>query len=120
MDLKFDAEFMSQVVSKAILDGISQDQRDALLAAAVEALVTPKRTTYGMTPKTPIQEAFESAAEIACRQIAHETLTQDARFMDRVRELTREAIERALSAEGGEELRRKILAAITDSAAASW
>ncbi len=121
MDLKFDQQLMSQIVSKAILEGVSAEQRDTLLAAAVDALITPERGSYGVKPKTPIQEAFEAAAKNACHQVAAQMIAEDPQFMQTVRDLTREAIDKALSADTweAEEVRRKILGAIAESAAAS-
>jgi hypothetical protein len=123
IDLKFDQDTMSAIVTKAILDGLGQDQRDLLIQQAVTALVTPARGgMYSSTPKTPIQEAFESAATQVCHRVAAEILTQDAAFLERVRELTREAISTAMAADSSaaEDLRRKILSAIAEAGAQHW
>lgn len=94
MDVKIDADAMSMVVSKAILEGISAEQKEALLEQAVTALITPvQRDRYSTTPaKTPLQEAFEDAARRAVQTVAYEMVEANTAFNARVREMVGEAI----------------------------
>lgn len=68
MQLNLNDEQMRSVVTAAILQTISPEQRDTLIQEALKSLLVPKQSDYYGTKKTPIQEAFERAAfQVAMR-----------------------------------------------------
>jgi hypothetical protein len=96
--LTIDSTAMQAIVSKAILEGIDQNQRDALLEQAVRyLLVAPPKQGYGAPePKTPLQSAFDQAVGVAVNGVAREMVEGNQRLQQRIRELMSEAIESIL------------------------
>lgn len=79
-DLKvtIDPEQISEFVQAAILDAISTEARDAIVAKAVEALITPKESVHGFRKTaTPLQDAFDMAVRGAAITIARERIDND-------------------------------------------
>lgn len=72
MNISMNEEQMTALVSKAIFDGLTQEAKDEMLQKALRHLMTKEKSSYGYEPKrTPLEEAFQSAARI----VAHETAT---------------------------------------------
>ena len=116
MDVKIDAEAMSAVVSRAILEGVSSEQRDLLLEQAVKALVTPpQRESWRAGPPdpTPLQGAFDRAAQTVVNKVAMEMVGENEEFAQRVRELVGEAI--SVAADRDYDLKAKIGCAVADA-----
>lgn len=107
MDVRIDADAMTAVVSRAILDGISTEQRDLLLEQAVTALVTPQKTnSWDRAGTTPLQDAFARAAQTVVNKVAMEMVEANEEFTQRVRDLVGEAI--AVAAETDYDLKDKV------------
>jgi hypothetical protein len=119
MDVKIDADAMTAVVSRAILEGISTEQRDLLLEQAVTALVTPvKKDRYSLDPATtPLQEAFRLAAQRVVNQVATEMVEANPEFVAKVHEMVGEVIVKAAEEDYG--LKSKIQYAVAE-ALISW
>lgn len=114
MDVKIDTEAMTAVVSRAILEGISTEQRDLLLEQAVTALVTPAKTnSWDRTGTTPLQNAFNLAAQTVVNKVAFEMVEANEPFARRVRDLVGEAI--ATAAETDYDLKEKVGRAVADA-----
>lgn len=75
-DLKIPEGEISALLSKAILDQLSEATRDRLVSDAISYLLTKKDTNYYThgPAKTPLQDAFESAMMTTARDIAEEVL----------------------------------------------
>ena len=111
MDVKIDTEAMTAVVSRAILEGISTEQRDLLLEQAVTALVTPKKVnSWDRDGVTPLQEAFARAAQATVNRVAYEMVETNEAFVARIREMIGEAI--AAAAEEDYNLKEKVVQAV--------
>lgn len=112
MDVKIDAEAMQSVVAKALMEGISTEQRDLIMEQAVKALITPPKNSYGRVDgQTPLQDAFDMAATSAVRTLAREAIEKHPEFRERVDAMLGEAITNAL--QGSEyDLRIKVQEAV--------
>lgn len=78
MKIELGPEQVKEFVQAAIMDSISAESRDAIVAKAVESLITPRESTYGFRKNsTPLQEAFDGAVQSAARQIVQERLEVD-------------------------------------------
>lgn len=75
-----DAGVVSALIGKTILEAIGPEQRDALIAAAVDKMVrSTEHTEYGrkIVDPSPIQVAFEAAVREACGRIVREYIDSD-------------------------------------------
>lgn len=115
MDVQINPDAMAALVSKAILEGIDNEQRNLLLEQAVTALVTPvKNERWSTDPgKTPLQEAFARAAQVVVNKVAMELVEANEEFAARVRDLIGEAI--AVAAESDYGLKEKVGRAVADA-----
>lgn len=112
MDIRFDEGAMRQVVSKAILEQVSPDSRDQIIAAAVESLLRPQRTSSWGAGPTPLQEAFDQAARIAVLQVARDVVAEHPEFLARVRGMVGDVVESVLRADDDGELRQRVADAV--------
>lgn len=85
MDLKIDADTVREVVQKAILDKITPEQRDAMLTAALQHLVSPTFNQYSRRSESPLQVAFEAAVGEAARKFATEIVNSDPAILDKIK-----------------------------------
>jgi hypothetical protein len=74
MTLIMDEAAVSQIITKAILEGLGTEQRDQILAQAVAFLTTPTKDNYGRAGKTPLQNAFDMALSGCATKVAREVL----------------------------------------------
>jgi hypothetical protein len=93
-EIKIESDAMQAIVSKAILEGIDGDQRQAILEQAVAALITPRgERGYGRPePTTPLQDAFDAAVRGVVNEVAREVVVDDPALRDKVRELITSAM----------------------------
>lgn len=77
---------MEPLVAKAILDALTDEVREKLIADAIKHLMTPVSNGYGSrTARTPLQDHFDSALAAVSRSVAEEVIAADGRFEDAVR-----------------------------------
>lgn len=69
--ITINAEAMQSVVSKAVLDGLTEEHRNLVLEEAAKFLITPIKDTYGRAGLTPLQQAFNAALDQAVMVTAH-------------------------------------------------
>ncbi len=76
MDLRLNDEQLQSVLSTAILEFITPENRDAMIKEAVAYLLKtpPKEPFSNRTPDPPLQEAFKRAVSNAANKIAQELL----------------------------------------------
>lgn len=114
-DIKIESDAMQAIVSKAILEGIDDNQRDAIMEQAVAALITPRgERRYGVEPTTPLQDAFERAVQQTVGQIAHEMVSENQALLAKVCELVTDAMAEAVK-EPHTKLREAVNRAVADS-----
>jgi len=89
MELKITPEQMTQLLSTTILDKISKEDRDVLIAKAIEHLLTPaqKDPYYKVNSDTVLTRAFKEAAEFVARQEVVSELKTNEKFKSQMREM---------------------------------
>jgi len=77
--MNIDETALKTIVAKAIFDGITPEQRQALLTKAINSLLTvPPATVFGSAPKTtPLQDIFENEVRILARDLIKERFKTD-------------------------------------------
>jgi hypothetical protein len=91
--IEFDQTKIEAVVQAAILDQLDDAKRDAILAQAIQYLVTtPPSGGYGYgTRFSPIQDAFNGAVSSVARRIALEMVENDPEIERQIREAVGQA-----------------------------
>lgn len=98
MELKIPPDEMTKIVSAAILEKISAEQRTTLISDAIQHLLQPsQKDNYYGGKTSPLQEAFRHATVEVARIIVLEELQKDGEFKARIRELTTKAFEKLAS-----------------------
>lgn len=113
-EIKIESDAMQAIVSKAILEGIDADQKQAILEQAVAALIKPRgEKRYGMPdPTTPLQDAFDTAVRSVVNQVAREFVEENQELRAKVREMVAQAMATALDSPG-----TKLQGAVRDAVA---
>ena len=111
-------ETMQAIVSKAILEGISEEQKLSLVEQAVKFLITaPPSTSYGSrTEPTPLQEAFNTAVRRASYAVVEE-LVKDEEISTAIDAGIRKALVNEMSQQTDDWLRDTIVTAVSDKVA---
>lgn len=73
---------LNPILTKAILDSISEETRDTLLKGALAFLVAPNNSSYGGY-KSPLQEAFNVVVRKLAYQVA-EQVFEERGFSEKV------------------------------------
>lgn len=96
-ELKIDDATMTGLVTKALVEGLSPETRQAMIEDSIKAhlLVKPaKRNYYDPEPLSPLQEAFNRATYEVAMKVCRETLTEDPAFRAKVKQLYMDACSR--------------------------
>jgi hypothetical protein len=94
---------MREIVSAAILQTVTAENRDTLITEAIANLLRPKEARYG--PKTSLlQEAFDFAVNEKARQILTEMLDTDQKIKAQVSDIIAKAAEKAFNEERKEQM----------------
>lgn len=112
-DIKLDPEIMQQVIGKAILEAIPQDQRNNILKDAIDYLLTPIRSTYSSNIESPLQSAYNSALRKLAEQECRTLLENNDSVHKKIQELISEGVVRAL-ADNRDKLINKITSVVCD------
>lgn len=89
--INLDPESLAHIVQKAVLDSITPEARDQLLADAIKNLLTipndtrPAYDRNGPGPKSPLQESFELAVRSAAAKVVRETIENDPKVAEAIR-----------------------------------
>jgi hypothetical protein len=94
MGLVIETDQVKELVSAAIMQGITTDQRNILIKSAIEYLITPpkKENFYGRDPVSPLQEAFNNGIYTAAQVIAREVVASDPAVQEKIRALLNDAL----------------------------
>jgi hypothetical protein len=115
MDLKLDANSMQAIVAKAILEGMSEEQRAAILTKAIEALMVERANPNSYQDRTTvIEDAFNRAAREAVYALAREKFKEPA-LVARLGEVLEGAIKKVFEpdSDGAEPLTAILAKAMT-------
>lgn len=105
MKIELPADLVRSTVATIILDKLTPEQREGLLAASLAHLVEPRKpqASHGYaSPKqtpSPLQEAFNEAAAQMLAQLARERLESDPRFRAAIDGILDECLARLYSSE---------------------
>lgn len=115
MDIRIDEKLVREVVAGAIMNSLSQEQRNTLITNAVAYLLGPgEERGYGRgRSPSPIEQAFNNAIDFEARKVAAEVLTDNADVQTKLRELITEAVE-SLMTKNREDTVNRIARAIGD------
>lgn len=92
-EVKLDGEALQVIITKAILDNITDEKRDELISNAVGGLLG-RKVGDRYDSKTQIEIAFEEAVRRLCEKIAEEELLKPGPQAE-IRKLVNETIEKA-------------------------
>lgn len=111
MDLKIDPSSMEAMVSRAIFEGMTQEHRDELIKQALASVLgRSERNGYGTMLPSPLQSAFNSAAESVLHKIAHQKFSEDEEFKNQLEGLFKDVAKRLFA----EDIRTKLIEQISN------
>lgn len=113
MDLKIEPEAMKAIITDALLRQLDAGARETLIRGAIAYLMTPIKSTWDSSNRTPMESAFNEATRDAARDIIREEMTKpEVRAI--VAEAVTKAFTKALQNEDGmvEEMAKSIQSAI--------
>ncbi len=101
LSVQLDGEALNAIVTKAILDQITAEQRKVILDQAVKALLSPKPDPYGYSRReiTPVQAAFDNAVRQSAMKAAQTLVDDDVEFQGRLRNMVRDSMTKLLDSE---------------------
>ena len=98
-NLSINPDEVSALVTKAILDAMTQEAREKLIKDAIVYLMTPERAAYGQTSLSPIEGIFRAAVHSVAREVVTDIVQNDPSIREKIREIGGKVFERALSSE---------------------
>lgn len=105
MNFKFDDDAMRSLMAKAILDTVSAENQQAMLETAVSNFINkPDEKDYVKNKRTPLEQAFEYAANDVARKVIEAKFSDDKVFRARVDALVSEAITKAFADENRDKM----------------
>lgn len=89
MDLRVNDDAMKSLVAKAIVDSLTPEMREKLIADAVTQTLTKPHDNggYYSNKRSPLQQAFDMAVEQEARKYATEVIANDTAFKEQLRKL---------------------------------
>lgn len=112
---------MSTLLAAAMVEKMTQAERDTMLAGAISYLMTPVSTNpsdYRAPTRTPVESAFRQAADQVITKVARERLEADADFLAKIDGMVTDAVKLALANDS--ELARLIGEAIATAVAKKY
>ena len=95
--MKLEISDMREVVSAAILQKLTEEQRNMLIQQAIAALLTPKEKQYGGLGETPLQTAFSQAVFDVARDVVKDQITKDPKFVNTLGTIVTMALAKAMA-----------------------
>ncbi len=105
MDVRLDDDAMRGIITKAIVDSLTPERREALIAAAIKELLEKDSSAsrYGSS-KTKLQSIFDMAALDVAREVARDVMSKDEAIKEKIRQLFYEGWTKATGPEGCDKL----------------
>jgi hypothetical protein len=110
MKLDIPADQFGSLVGAAIMQTVTQENRDTLVKEAIQHLLTPVKGYGSNPPKSPLQNAFDYAVEQKAKDVIGQTL--DGMLSEKVKEVVEESLVRAFAEERKDKLVQNIADAI--------
>lgn len=86
------ADAIKDYVQAAILQSITDDHRDQIMAQAIQYLMTPAKSSGFGTQPSPLQQAFDGAVSQVAYSVVRELFETNSTLRDRVRDAAAKAI----------------------------
>lgn len=114
MNVNVDPAAMQALVTKALFEGMTQEQKDSLITQALTALMTSsvRKNHWDPQPLSPLQEAFNNAASVIARQVAIRRLETDEQFKASVEQLFTDLGKKLFASEFREKLIERLANAV--------
>ena len=110
MNLTVDAESMRSVLTKALFDNMTEEQRADIMKGAIESLLKPtEQSAYGKPSLSAIEVAMRNAAKYVAEDEAKKRLSESKEFNDSLDSIMSEAVKRLVEGEARERLLEKIV-----------
>lgn len=106
---------MQQIVSAAILQTVTAENRDILIKDAITRLITPESSGYGKKLSL-LQIAFNNAIHAQAEKIIADTLDTDEQIKTLIKDIVTEAFDKAFNSEK----RESLILSMASSIASSW
>ena len=101
MNIDIPKDQLSQIVSAAILNAITPENKEVLIKEAIAALIEPKKDSvyrHG-PPRSALQDAFENAVRLIACDIVREELKVNEPLRGQIKRLVQDAMDRVMSAD---------------------
>lgn len=99
MKIELSEENLKSVVSEAIMNSLSLEQRNVLIQNAISYLLTPTSNSLYDQKKSPMQEAFNNAISQVAREVVTEEMKSNSEIKLKIKELMANAIEKMFEPE---------------------
>jgi uncharacterized membrane-anchored protein YjiN (DUF445 family) len=99
MEIKIEQEKVQAIISQAILKELGENQRDMLIAQAIEYLLKEQASGsgYSSTKFIPLHQAFNSAVAHSAQKVARELVENDEQIQAKLKALLTEAMEKVFN-----------------------
>lgn len=117
--LKIDPEELGALTQKAIVDSLSDEAKERLLAQAVRWMTEPmgRNSIWTNKPSSPLQDAFYQAINISMQTLVREWFEEDkevkGKVMDHLRDVLVPFLDH-LTGEDKDELTKVVMTAVID------
>ena len=95
MKLDIPQEQFGSLVGAAVMQAITQENRDTLIQEAIQHLLSPSDNSYYGRKRSPLQAAFDHAVEQKAREFIGQTL--DEMLAGKIKSIAEEALLKAFS-----------------------
>lgn len=113
MDVKLNDDAMRQIISKAILDSLTPERREEIIATAVANLLSEKTNPNSYNSKTKLQGAFDYAVQNIAQSVAIKELSEDGALRDKMQKLMLDAWEKMTTGDAYSALVEKVANAMS-------
>lgn len=83
IEIKFDQAALQGMVEKWVMEQMTEETRNQVLAQAVKYLMTTPNTNYGPR-ESPLQQAFNRAIETVMYQVARDLIENNEEVKDKL------------------------------------
>jgi hypothetical protein len=97
MNLNLNDDQLRAVIAGAVLQTLTPENRETILAAAVANLLTPQKESWQRQASSPLQDAFNAAITNVAREICHAMVKEDETIRAQIRGLIAKAVEKAFA-----------------------
>lgn len=101
------SDALNAIAVKAILDSLTEEDREKFFSTAIASLFERNDPTSIRDKRTKFQAAFDEALISASNRVIHDIL-EDPKYLDRLKQVITECVEKVLFGEGLDTLTKKL------------